>query len=58
MATYTSFLDAIVSELAEFKDKQAQGVAREGVRENDLREWSAQKELETAQSDGDAGKLF
>ncbi|KAF9229999.1 hypothetical protein BU15DRAFT_84188 [Melanogaster broomeanus] len=53
MATYTSFMDAIVRELAEFKDKQAQGVAREGARENDLlREWLAQKELEAAQSDG------
>ncbi|KAF9233046.1 allophanate hydrolase subunit 2-domain-containing protein [Melanogaster broomeanus] len=30
MATYTSFMDAIVSELAEFKDKQAQGVAPSG----------------------------
>ncbi|KAF9233051.1 hypothetical protein BU15DRAFT_80521 [Melanogaster broomeanus] len=59
MATCTSFMDAILGELAEFKEKQAQGVAREGAWENDLLHKSlAQEELDTARSDSDAGKLF
>lgn len=32
MATYTSFMEAIADELSEFKEKQAEGVAREGAR--------------------------
>ncbi|KAF9220649.1 hypothetical protein BS17DRAFT_714001 [Gyrodon lividus] len=55
MATYTRFMDAIGDELAEFKAKQAQGVAHEGARENELlREWLAQKQLEATRSEDNA----
>ncbi|KIJ67378.1 hypothetical protein HYDPIDRAFT_84744 [Hydnomerulius pinastri MD-312] len=56
MATYTNFMEAIADELAEFKEKQAEGVAREGARESELlREWMAQKELEAAHTGSDTG---
>ncbi|KAF8837172.1 hypothetical protein BDN67DRAFT_973345 [Paxillus ammoniavirescens] len=56
MVTYTRFMDTIADELAGFKEKQAQGVAHEGARENELlREWLAQKELDAIPSEDIAG---